>query len=222
VPGTQAPDTLEELRRRGDGVPVILGPPDTFERVVEQMHARMHRGRRSRPERLVAAAREIDAEALLQRWETAVLRGWDAEPEYNVGPPQVVLPEVPVQHGLAGHLDLRTRQPHPEVLLTVLPAEAPWMAPCFLRIGGWNAMPPAQEHAAIFRYWGQKYGAVVATLALDVVELTVAHPPATDAEALALALQQMVYCYEGDTSPGGLLERAAELREASTWYFWWD
>jgi hypothetical protein len=97
------------------------------------------------------------------------------------------------------------------------------MAPCFLRIGNWNAVPKAQEHAAIFKYWQEKFGASVACIADDVIELTVIRPAATRDEALALARQQYVYCADiVDQGVGSIEALAATLIGSTVWYFWWD
>lgn len=97
------------------------------------------------------------------------------------------------------------------------------MAPCYLKIGDWNDVPKAEAHAALFKHWAEVYGAKVACIADDVIELTVDRPVSSREEALALARQQFVYCadivHQGVETVEAL---AATLLGATVWYFWWD
>lgn len=210
VPGAQALAKLEELRAKG--VALILGGKDSFERVVESMA--LNDGPST--EELLASATQIDPLKWLQEREAE-------DPDYYAVDEQE-WPESPSPNEhLSAHLDVMSRKPHSEVVLTVLPAAETWMAPCYLRIGGWNAMPGAAEHAALFKFWNEQYGATVACIADDVIEFTVARPPKTREEALRLAKQQFVYCadivHQGVGSVEGL---AATVLNAPVWYFWWD
>ena len=84
-------------------------------------------------------------------------------------------------------------------------------------------MPSASEHSALWRYWEQRYGAKVACIANDVIEFTVARPPQTRDEALALAKQQFIYCNDIVHQGVGSVEAlAATILQANVWYFWWD
>src|SRR5205823_214172 len=124
---------------------------------------------------------------------------------------------------LSAHCDPLTEKPYPEVVLTVLPTAESWTAPCFLRFGNWNEVPPPEVHAALFKYWSERYGATVACIASDVVEFTVARPPKSRAEAMELANQHYVYCTDiVDQGVETLEALAATLLNAPTWYFWWD
>jgi hypothetical protein len=85
------------------------------------------------------------------------------------------------------------------------------------------SLPRAEEHAALFKYWSEKYGATAAALADDVVEMTVDRPASTQEQALELARHQFIYCpdivYQGVGSVAAL---AATLLGATVWYFGCD
>lgn len=214
VPGTEALQTFAELRRKGNGVPVILGSQETFERVVGSMESN-----ESTPEALIDEARKIDVGAWLAERQAEDPDYYATEtadwPEDEEAPP----PNM----SITAHCDVLTQEPHEEVFITVLPAAEPWMAPCLLKIGGWNAVPDAEQHAAIFKYWSEKYGATVACIADDVIEMTVERPAATREEALALAKEQYIYCPDiVDQGVQSIEALAAVLLGATVWYFWWD
>lgn len=212
VPGEQALARLEELRARGGGVPVILGDQEAFERIAENMEFNDEQT----PEQLVEASRKIDVADWLREREEEDAEYYDIEPADWPD-------DAPVNDTLTAHCDVATGEPFPEVLLTVLPAAEPWMAPCYLKAGGWNEMPGPAEQAAMFRHWAGQYGAVVACISDDVIEFTVARPPRTREDAMALARQQYVYCADiVDQGVGSLEALAATLLGAGAWYFWWD
>src|SRR6267142_356129 len=154
VPGDRALARLEELRSLGRGVPIILGSDETFERVVENMELNGD----TTTEEFLDSARSIDP----LRW----LREREAEdPDYyEIEPGDWPETEFPNTR-LSAHCDVLTHEPYAEVVITVLPAAEPWMAPCYLRIGNWNSVPAADEHAAMFKYWSEKFGATVACIA---------------------------------------------------------
>src|SRR5437762_757052 len=91
-------------------------------------------------------------------------------------------------------LDLMTRGPRPRLHVGLVSTPFAWQTPAYLRYGAWNACPSAAEHVALFRYWGERYGAEVVGMAGDVVEMKVARPPTGRDDALELAGQQYLYC----------------------------
>jgi len=104
-----------------------------------------------------------------------------------------------------------------------VPTPRGWEAPAFLNFGGWNACPQPAEHCAVLAYWKGRYGAEVASMTRDVIELEVARPPASRDEAMALALEQFDYCEDiVDQGVGTISNLAADLLAGSPWYFWWD
>ena len=211
IAGALAPDRIRALRATGVGTPVILGGPEEFERIRECLDLTD-----STPEELLALAAALDPLRWLEERE-------QEEPgHFDIGEADWPEHAAPNQ-SLSAHLDIRTRQPLDEVYIAVLPDADPWKAACYLKIGGWNAMPSASEHSALWRFWEERYGARVACIADDVIEFTVERPPRTREEAMALARQQFVYCDDIVHQGVGSIEAlAATILEAKVWYFWWD
>ncbi len=84
-------------------------------------------------------------------------------------------------------------------------------------------MPFPHELVAIFRHWSQQYGAEVVAMTGAVVEMTVAEPPATEDEAIALAREHFLVAPDNVWQGTGDLDLlAAAVLEAPVWYFWWD
>ncbi|HXT87788.1 MAG TPA: DUF4253 domain-containing protein [Trebonia sp.] len=109
--------------------------------------------------------------------------------------------------------------------LALVPASAGWQVPALLGFGGWNSCPEPAVHAAVLKYWGERYGAELASLTGDGLELDIARPPHTQAGALELAWEYAEYCadgvdglYEADT----LAQLAASLIDADVVHLWWD
>lgn len=216
VPGAEALKTLMDLRSKGAGVPVILGNQETYERMVESFELNDE----STPDQLIEAALQIDVSHWLKEREAENPEYYAAEPaEPTEWPEDDQSPNT----SITAHCDVLTRKPHSEVVIAVIPAGEPWMVPCYLKIGNWNEVPKAEEHAALFKYWAESYGAKVACIADDIIELTVDRPASSRKEALALAKQQFVYCADIVHQGVGSVEAlAATLLGATVWYFWWD
>ena len=109
--------------------------------------------------------------------------------------------------------------------LALVSASAGWQVPALLGFGGWNNCPEPAVHAAVLRYWGERYGAELASLTSDGLELDIARPPHTPAAALELAWEYAEYCadgvdglYEADNLP----QLAASLLDADVVHLWWD
>ena len=213
VPGSEAVKTLSDLRARGGGTPIILGNEESFEQVVECMELNDE----STTDELIEVARQIDVLQWLASREAADPEYYEMEPA--AWPEEEVSPNT----ALSAHCDVLSGEPHSQVMLTILPTTESWTAPCFLKIGNWNEVPRAEEHAALFKYWSEQFGATVACIANDVIEMTVARPASTCDEALALARQQFIYCPDIVHQGVGSVEAlAATLIGSTVWYFWWD
>jgi hypothetical protein len=119
--------------------------------------------------------------------------------------------------------DTGTRKAFAKAAIALVPTPRGWEAPAFLNFGGWNACPQPAEHCAVLAYWNGRFGADVASMTRDVIELEVARPPASRDEALALAHEQFDYCEDiVDQGVGTISNLAADLLAGSPWYFWWD
>ena len=211
VSGELAHQRLLSLRASGRGTPIILGGPEQFDRI-EGLQQVNH----ATPGELLALAAKLDPIRWLEEREHESPALFDVvESDW----PEHVTPN----QSLSANLDVHTREPLDQVYIAVLPDHDAWKTACFLKVGGWNAMPSAPEHSALWRFWENRYGAKVACVADDVIEFTVERPPQTREEALELAKQQFIYCddivYQG---VGSLEALAATILKAGVWYFWWD
>ena len=120
-------------------------------------------------------------------------------------------------------LDPATGEPVPCVHIGLVSTALGWQVPAFLRYGAWNECPSAAEHAALFQFWGEQYGAEVVAMAGDVIEMRVAQPPTNRDDAVELAAQHYLYCKDIVTQGTETLQRlAATLLGGTVWYFWWD
>ncbi|MER5931244.1 DUF4253 domain-containing protein [Streptomyces sp. NPDC002054] len=97
-----------------------------------------------------------------------------------------------------------------------IPAAIGWTGPT-------NHENDTARISAVLRSWEERYGARVVALGYDVLELSVAAPPRTSAEALAVAAEHFAFCpdlvWQG---AGSLREYAQELPGTGEWTFWWD
>jgi hypothetical protein len=210
APGAKAAQTWAALRQRPGVVPVLFGNRECAERVLEAT-----KFNEDSFESIRDAGLKLDVDAWIEERVSA-------DPEYYVidetrsGPADVLTGFTPAQ-------DILTRKPHPEVYFGLIPVEAPWLVPAYLKFGGWNECPDAVVQLAFFRRWFDRYGAVVTTVADDIIEFHVARPPATPEAALQLAREQYIYCADivdqGVETVGNL---AAALERSPAWYFWWD
>ena len=95
--------------------------------------------------------------------------------------------------------------------------------PAHLRWGGWNACPHPEYHVAALRAWRDRFGAELVGLSRDRMDLRVARPPQSRADALALAREHYVYCSDSlNQGVGTLSNWAALLLGHEWWSFWWD
>lgn len=169
----------------------------------------------------LASAEGIDGAALLKSWGEQRMRIWGPDlsattiAELRGGQPWPAGPYRPCD-------DYGTGQDEHTVVL--VPVQECWQTAAVMACPGWNSYPSPDEHCAIMRYWWRKYGAEPVALGEATARFEVARPPATRAEALALALEYMVYndgyydIYRADC----LTDLAASLAGAHSWYAWWD
>jgi len=190
------------------------------------------------PEELVAKAAEIDvlewlAERKAEEWgrlsdeRVELIRQF--EPNFRrivISDAELVGPKWPENvvplDSLCLLIDLETRAPLDQVVITVLPTNETWQAACYLKIGGYNDMPLPQQHSALWKYWQQQYGASIAGVRGEIVEFTVKRPPKTREDALVLAKQHWIYCGDLYQEVGSVERLAARLLNAPVWFFWWD
>lgn len=112
--------------------------------------------------------------------------------------------------------------PRTDLVVALFPSSEGWEVASFLGFGGWNDCPWAGEHALVWRAWQARHGAELIALTLDSAEFRVSRRP-DRSEALALALDQYVYCYDiVDQGVETVDALAATLETSDYWYFWWD
>jgi hypothetical protein len=76
---------------------------------------------------------------------------------------------------------------------------------------------------AVLRSWEDRFGIRVVALGFDILVVSVAAPPATAAEAEAVAAEHFAFCPDNIAQgAGSLREYAEELVGDRTWAFWWD
>jgi hypothetical protein len=117
-----------------------------------------------------------------------------------------------------------TGEPWPEVFIGLVPTKESWQVPIYLQFGGFNACPHPDVHGAVLRYWQEKYGAEVACVQSDTLELNVARPPQGREEALRLAREMYLFCQDIVEQGTRTLEwlAAEKALDSTTWFFWWD
>lgn len=210
VDGKEAVKKYQELKKTAGVIPVILGDKEEIESSMESM-----------------TYIEATFPQLLQKAEALDAQQWFVkrkaqDPEYYDTAPGE-WEDLEPSNEISVHLDIVSGEPKKEIYIALVPVVKSWMIPAFLKTGSWNDCPNPEEHAAIFKYWNEKYGISVAGITADVIELEVANPPKTKEQALQLAEEQFIYCpdivYQGTQSIAAL---ASSLLNSKVWFFWWD
>ncbi|MEV6956490.1 DUF4253 domain-containing protein [Streptomyces sp. NPDC051183] len=78
--------------------------------------------------------------------------------------------------------------------------------------------------AAVLRSWEDRFGARVVALGFDELHVSVAAPPRTRAEALAVAAEHFAFCPDNVWQGSGSIRAYADeaLTGSAHWSFWWD
>jgi hypothetical protein len=205
--GSKALDKFKALRGKVDGVAVIIGDRPALKAIASSMTANQ----------AYATRQWLDASRKIQPLEWLTARG-ESDPLHSLPEPGEWPDQVLPNMALTACDDADK-----EIFITIVPAPEPWMVPCYLHFGGWNDCPKPDEHAALFKYWHEHYGATVATMTYDTLEFTVSSPPETREDAIILAKQHVIYCADiGLEGMGAIENYAARLLYAPVWHFWWD
>jgi hypothetical protein len=210
VAGEDVESTWTKLRNRPGVVPILLGDRSAVDAVVQLVSNSSESF-----ETIKAAGLGLD----VTRW---IHEQIEADPErFEVEDGE--LGEVQPTPCFTPALDIRTGRPIEQVCFGLIPVEAPWLVPAFLKFGGWNDCPEASVQLAFFRRWFDLYGAEVVSVAGDVIEFRVSRPPSTVEAARRLAMEQYVYCTDiVDQGVGTLGNLTASLIDSPNWFFWWD
>ncbi|MDX3244521.1 DUF4253 domain-containing protein [Streptomyces sp. ME18-1-4] len=98
-----------------------------------------------------------------------------------------------------------------------IPAAIGWTGPL-------NHENDVARLCAVLRSWEDRFGIRVVALGFDTLVVSVAAPPATLAEAEAVAAEHFAFCPDTITrnGPDALRAYAEELIGEPAWSFWWD
>lgn len=144
---------------------------------------------------------------MLREPQPPPLGDWPAQPDY--------VPGLSVTRDMGRTLE--------KVHVALIPTDDWTTIPAHLRWGGWNACPQPEFHVAALRAWRDRFGAELVGLGFDRMDLRVARPPQSRAQALDLAREHYVYCADiVDQGVGTLSALAALLLGNEWWSFWWD
>jgi hypothetical protein len=96
------------------------------------------------------------------------------------------------------------------------PAVVGWSGPA-------NHTNDAGAISAVLRSWEDRFGARLIGLGFDTLYVSVAAPPASAAEALAVAAEHLAFCPDNVRQGAGTLAAyAAQIAGLHGWSFWWD
>lgn len=115
---------------------------------------------------------------------------------------------------------------HPEARLGLVAAGRGADAPAH---AGWSGPVDHESdtapYSAVLRGWEERFGARVVAVGFATLHLSVAAPPTSRAQALAVAAEHFAFCPDNiwqGTRAGTLAAYAAEIMDAASWDFWWD
>jgi len=188
---------------RGSFTPVILGTKDDFTLLTD-----------------VWDETETAPEQVMQRSKSVDLQKWFAQ---RIEDEEMWHTKTAAESDFQKIHDTLSGKVHPWVYVAKIPTAIPYEVPAYLKLGGWNACPGAEEHVAVWRYWQEKYGAEILCVTGAVIEATVTRPPLEKDECYVLAREQFSYCEDIVTQGVGSIDALADiLRGGKSWYFWWD
>jgi len=159
-------------------------------------------------------------EVLADFWDTYQDDDWPglAEPIASDGSPDAVATDV-VSSLLNGGVPLKDPRPAlvPARRSADIPAVIGWTGPA-------NHEGDVARLSSILRSWEDRFGARVVALGFDQLIVSVAAPPTTLDEALAVAAEHFAFCPDNIWQGAGTLQAYAErqLLNQPAWHFWWD
>lgn len=251
VPGADALQEWERLKREGRGESVVIGSERNFEDILTPFSPDYYMpsghpsaladilakaDRLKHPEDLLTYQRDQEEEAARaskelceknpkMRCDTAgsTPHGPLRDRPRDYEPPVGEWPKElpPPMNGLTVAEDSRQQAPLETVIIVLVPTDDATTIPAHLRWGGWNANPPAEFHVAALRSWRDRFGAELIGLGPDVINLRVARRPKTREEAMALAREQYLYCNDIVDQGVGTLSRLAALLYTQDWWYFW-
>jgi hypothetical protein len=168
------------------------------------------------PTVIVADADGVQRE--LTREETRAFMLHEPQPRVGEWPAQIEHPE-----GLSVTIESPSGRTLEKVHVGIIPTDDWTTIPAHLCWGGWNGCPHPEYHVAALRAWRDRFGAELVGLSRDCMDLRVTRPPQLRADALDLAREHYVYCFDSlNQGVGTLSNWAALLLGHEWWSFWWD
>ncbi|MFT4076594.1 MAG: DUF4253 domain-containing protein [Asticcacaulis sp.] len=212
--GEKALAEWSRLKTNNEGWPVVVGSEDDLRMLLENFSYAAPRT----PVDILKAADALTLPKDLIAWQATNGYGGLGDP-VGEWPAQVDSGNL----GLSVAIDILTDKPLATAYIIMVPTTHSWEVPAYLRWGNWNACPPPEYHVALLRSWHERFGAEIAGLSGDVLNLQIIRPLREKDEALAVAREQYVYCADlVEQGVGSLSALAATLIGQDWWYFWWD
>ncbi len=119
-----------------------------------------------------------------------------------------------------------SQKPKPEIYIFIVPTSQAWQVPIYFN---WDVYREDEELSNVnmvsgmFKYWEDKYGAEIVAMDGATIEAIAKKPPTTREQAISLAHEQFIFCYDIVYQGVGTIDHlAATLLDSKYWYFWWD
>lgn len=169
-------------------------------------------------ERAVAAVdHHVAADVLGKQWPGA----WLSADPFGDEFPGLAAPPQPDGDPIDAAVALAPRRAHLALVPVTRPADVlpaiGWLGPCnyySLDLG---------ELASVLRSWEDRFGALLVEVGRSTLQVSVATPPWTEQQCLAVAAEHFAFCCDVDgEDPRPLRQYAASLRGNREWRFWWD
>ncbi|NRB39547.1 MAG: DUF4253 domain-containing protein [Pseudomonadales bacterium] len=206
----EAIESLKEPKRI-----VVCGSEEDKQYIEEAMQASTQH-----VDEILAGAENIDIQAWFQTRKKELAEDLEMDLNESVGE---WLGEPEAKQGFTLTFDMLSGQPHKNIVGAGIETDESWKIPAFFKYGGWNDCPDPELHCAIWKYWQQKYGAHIVGVSNDVIEAYITNPPTTQNEAMQLAWEQYLYCYDiVDQGVETISNLGASIINHNSWYFWWD
>ncbi|WP_428968463.1 DUF4253 domain-containing protein [Sphingomonas sp. Xoc002] len=221
VPGAKALAEWEKLRAAKRGWPVVIGGDADLERIADQF---------SFDDPIVSGAPVGTVEQLLAaaakvRFPADLYKVAETSPptEGEPLPSNWPVPSDEAPPGLTAAEELQTGRPLEKAHILILPTDKSWEVPAYLHWGGWNACPAPELHVAALQSWNERFGAELAGLNGDTMNVRIRNRPKDRKQAWQLAHELHAYCPDiVDQGLGSMAAFASELMRTDWWFFWWD
>lgn len=171
-------------------------------------------------EEILSASKKINVKEWFAEKRKELEEDWECDLSENEGE---WIGERSPKEGFIIATDLSTGKPLEGLVGARVSTDSSWKIPAFFNYGGWNDCPFPEIHCAIWKYWEEKYGAKIIGMSHDTIEAYVSDPPNTKEEAMELAWEQYLYCYDiVDQGVETVSNLGSSIINHNGWFFWWD